>query len=233
MTKLFLFCDESGTMPANDNDGPFCAATIAISERPPTLANRSGHIGDLADVFDEVKCVPQVVFVRPGKGYGDLLRHKTSKINTMARATRLIIGSNEYLPNNGHNPRNTVWIRCMGVCLVRAVAWAAKLGPISAVSVILDRKSMAEASRRLFVDRVRSLAMDIKGPGEYVKLGKQSSSCSGEFIRFGRDDVSVFWSDEVSLPEFEGGLFLAHCLSGLAKTALESATEAKLAAISR
>ena len=229
MTRVFLFGDESGTMPANDGDEPFCVATIATSEKPPAIVNRSGKIQALVEIFRQIRCVPHVVFVRPTRGYGELLRRKTSKMNTMARATRLRTRSHEYFSDRGYNPRDMIWIRCMAVSLVRAVVRRARAGPIRAVSLILDSKSMAEGSRRLFVDRVCSMAEDIRGPRANVQQGNQPSLDTREHIQFGRDDVSVFWSDEMPSPDFEDGLFLAHRLSGLAKTALETATEAELA----
>jgi len=229
MAKLFLFCDESGTMPVRDRDGPFCAATIATTGRPPTLTKRSGHIGALAKAFSDLKCVPYVVFVRPRTGYGDMLSRKTSKMNTMARATRLMTGTNAYFPDYGHNMGNMVWIRCMALSLVNAVLRTGTPEAIRAVCVILDSKSMAEPSRQLFVDRVRSMAEDMSVPRAEVELGNRSSVNLREQIRFRREDVSVSWSDEAPSPEFKDGLFLAHRLSGLAKAALESVKEAKLA----
>lgn len=220
-------------MPTDDHHHPFCAAAIATFDAPPALKNGSGHKNDLAEVFGKFKCAPQVVFVRPGRGYGDLLQRKTSKLNTMARATRLITGSNDYFPDHGHNMRNMVWIRCMAVCLARAVVLTAKTEPeqireVTEAIVILDRKTMTKPSRQLFTDRVCSLAEDISSPRNAVVSDKSSADIR-ELIRFGRDDVSVFWSDEIPPSESQDGLFLAHRLSGLANTALSSATEAHLA----
>lgn len=221
MSSLSIFCDESGVMPVDDAEGVFCVAVLTTQTSAIRLEQRSGHIKDIAAELEELECLPQVVFVKPRDGYGDLLRSKMSKINTMARASRLITGSHEYLPSSAHNSRNLIWIRCMAICVVRAVVRQAEMGLISSVRVILDEKALAQPSRRMFEERVCCLRDDILGPNTDAASEDRSDSAVVRNIRFARDQVSITWSS----PDTDDGLYLAHRLSGLAKTAIEKSTQ--------
>ena len=211
MAKLFLFCDEAGTMPVDDRDPPFCVAAVATPLAPPAALKACGHPSELAEVFADLGCVPFVCFVRPTKGYGSLFRRKTSKMNTMARAVRLATGSHAYLPEHGHNARNLIWIRCMNLALVRAVLETPEPDGLRFVYVTLDEKTMAAASRRLFVDRVQSMTHDIP------------------LSDFHPEEVLVEWSDELSSSDYDPGLLLADLLSKRARYAIERCSEGELA----
>ena len=208
-------------MQVDDAGGVFCVAVLTTQTSVIRLEERSGHLKDIALKLKELKCLPQVVFVKPRDGYGDLLRSKMSKMNTMARASRLITGSHEYLPRSAHNSRNLIWIRCMAICVVRAVVKRAELGPISSVRVILDEKTLPQPSRRMFEDRVYCLRDDILGSNVGAASEGRSDSAVVRNIQFARDQVSITWSS----PDTDDGLYLADRLSGLAKTAIEKSTQ--------
>jgi hypothetical protein len=221
MSSLSIFCDESGTMPVDDVTSTFCVAVFATQASAIRLEERSGHIENIAVKLKELEVLPQVVFVKPRDGYGDLLRSKMSKMNTMARASRLITGSHEYLPGSAYNIRNLIWIRCMAICVVRTVVRRAELGPVTSVRVILDEKTLPQPSKRMFEDRVCRLRDDILGPGADAASGGQSDSAVPRNIRFTRDQVSITWSS----PDTDDGLYLADRLSHRAKAAIEKSTQ--------
>jgi hypothetical protein len=227
MSSLSIFCDESGTMPVDDAEGVFCVAVLTTQTSAIRIEERSGHIEDIGVKLKELECLPQVVFVKPRDGYSNLLRSKMSKMNTMARASRLVTGSHEYLPGSAHNSRNLIWIRCMALCVVRAVIRRAELSPINSVRVILDEKTLPQPSRRMFEDRVRCLRDDILGPNADAASEGRSDSAVVRNIRFARDQVSITWSS----PDTDDGLYLAHRLSGLAKTAIEKSTQSDCARV--
>lgn len=118
-------------MPGDDADSVFCVAVLTTQAPVAKLEERSGHIENIAVELKKLKCLPQVVFVKPWDGYGDLLRSKMSKMNTAAHASRLVTGSHEYFTGSAYNSRNLIWIRCMAICLVRVVVRSAELGPIN------------------------------------------------------------------------------------------------------
>jgi hypothetical protein len=221
MSSLSIFCDESGTMPVDDAHGVFCVAVLATQTSAIKLEERSGHIKDISATLKELKCLPQVVFVKPRDGYGDLLRSKMSKMNTMARASRLVTGSHAYLPGSTYNSRNLIWIRCMAICVVRAVVRRAELSPISSVRVILDEKTLPQPSKRMFEDRVRCLRDDILGPNVDVASEGRSDSAVLRNIRFARDQVDIYWSS----PDTDDGLYLADRLSRFASNAIAKSTQ--------
>ena len=208
-------------MPVDDADGVFCAAVLTTQISSIRLEERSGHAEDIALNLKGLKCLPQVVFVKPRDGYGELLHSKMSKMNTMARASRLVTGSHEYLPGSAHNYQNLIWIRCMAICVVRAVVRCAELSPINSVRVILDEKTLPQLSRRMFEDRVRCLRDDILGPNVSAASEDRPGNVVPRNIRFARDQVSITWSS----PDTDDGLYLAHRLSRLAKTAIEKSTQ--------
>ena len=221
MSSLSIFCDESGTMPVDDADGVFCVAVLTAQTSAIRLEERSGHIENIAVKLKELNLLPQVVFVKPRDGYGDLLRSKMSKMNTAARASKLVTGSHEYLTESTYNSRNLIWIRCMAICVVRAVVRRAELGPISSVQVILDEKTLPQPSRRMFEDRVCCLRDDILGTNADAVSEGRSDSAVLRNIRFARDQVSITWSS----PDTDDGLYLAHRLSRSAKTAIAKSTQ--------
>lgn len=195
-------------MPCGDSDRPFCAAVLAAVGGPPALTSRSGKRRHVIQACLALGLAPQIVHVSPKPGYGQRLSSKMSKINTMARASRLTTGDHAYLPERGYSARNLLWIRCMAVCLVRA---ALRTGAINSVARVRDRKSLSERERAMFSDRVASQSQDVFS---------QSSR---------RYDVVALWSDDPEAEPFGDGLFLVHHLSRLAWRALQSGTEAALA----
>lgn len=209
--EIVAFGDESGTMPSGDTDLPFCAAVLAAVGEAPVLSSRSGKRSDVVEACLALRLTPQVVYVSPRPGFGHQLSSKMSKINTMARASRLITGDHAYLPERGYSARNLLWSRCMAVCLVRAVLRTGAINSVARVRIVLDRKTFNERERALFIDRVVSQSQDIFG---------QSSR---------RYEVVALWSDDPDAEPFGDGLFLAHHVSGLARKALQSGTEEALA----
>lgn len=211
MSRVTIFGDESGTMPEDDGDRPFCVAALATVAQPPLVQARSGHRGDVLRACASVGCVPQVVYVRATPGYGRKLRAKTSKMSTMARASRLMTGSHEYFPDQGYSSRNMVWIRSVALCVARAVMRVLNPDTIEEVEVVLDRKTMTGRERALFTDRLSSQSRDIFRDSQKTY------------------EVQIRWSDDPDASPFQSGLFLAHHVSRLARRALEAGTEEVLA----
>lgn len=225
MNTVSIFCDESGTMPAGDADGVFCVAGIITQTSSIELAERTGFLENIAGALKDLECIPQVVFVEPQVGYGNRLGSKMAKMNAMARASRLVTGSHDYLPGSAHNSGNLIWLRCMAICVVRAVVRRAEVGPIGFVRVVSDKKSLAGPTRRLFEDRLRCLREDILGPTAYTPAEGRFDSPVVSNIRFTRDQVSVTSSSR----DKDDGLYLADRLCGLAKASIEKSTQAELA----
>lgn len=114
MTTYYIFADESGTMPINDSDKPFVAATIAFQRRPPRAINGSNNDDRLIAILKDLDAKPFATIVRPFRGYGEILKERFSKMTTMARAKCLLDSKKiQYLDKNGINLRNEVWQQAM------------------------------------------------------------------------------------------------------------------------
>ena len=58
MTTLYIFGDESGTMPVNDNDKPFVAATVAVLNNNPAYIKGSNDNNIMVDIFKYFGIMP-------------------------------------------------------------------------------------------------------------------------------------------------------------------------------
>ena len=90
MPRMILYADESGTMPLQDNDGPFVAAIVAV--RAPLLMPTRLRPGIRA-LFAQAaaaRAVPFFAYVLPVPGYGAAVQKKYDKLNLMTRARGLL-----------------------------------------------------------------------------------------------------------------------------------------------
>lgn len=67
--QLFVFGDEYGTMPVNDDDGPFLAATVAVRAPFTAKPQMPGRLEDAADALRELGAFVCITYVLPSDGY--------------------------------------------------------------------------------------------------------------------------------------------------------------------
>ena len=154
LATLYVFGDESGTMPVSDNDKLFVAATVAVLKEP-TLIVGSDNDEKMVEIFGNLNILPFAAIVKPFPGYGAALKAKHDKIHVMARATRLLTGANvTYLDEKtlaeGFDLRNTVWGFAMVQAIAQAVLNTLFSSSIDAIHVILNRKTMLPSMRQFF-----------------------------------------------------------------------------------
>jgi hypothetical protein len=216
MATLYIFGDESGTMPINDGDKPFVTATIAVLDNPPVLVRGSNDDKKMVEIFSSLSIIPFAAIVSPYAGYGRVLKTKYDKIQVMARATRLVTGAkvpylDEKTLKEGFDLRNTVWANAMVQSVANAVINTLFRNPIDAVQVILDRKTMTPSMRQFFKEIV------VKRIGEGTKqflrsilpLNPTIVSEWEDRVRFSSETTAFTWSDESEELEKEFGLRLA------------------------
>ena len=63
MATLYIFGDESGTMPVSDTDKPFVAATVAVLDNPPALIRGSDDDEKMVEIFTSLNIVPFAAIV--------------------------------------------------------------------------------------------------------------------------------------------------------------------------
>jgi hypothetical protein len=212
MTTLYIFGDESGTMPKNDNDNPFVAATVAFVQAPPIAIRGSDDDKKLVGIFKRTSAIPFAAIVQPFYGYGNKLMSKYDKMRVMARVTRLLLGTNaNYLDPEGINLRNIVWSHTMLQAIVHVVTETIFSTTIDSIQILLDEKTMTKATRSLFTEVLLRI-----GPGskEYMESLKyldpeRVSEFMGR-IQFSRKSTTIHWSGESKDYESEFGLKLAH-----------------------
>jgi len=220
MTTLYIFGDESGTMPVNDNDKPFVAATVAVLNNNPAYIKGSNDNNILVDIFKNLDIMPFAAIVKPFSGYGKAMEHKYEKMNVMARATRLITGANaKYLDKkvleNGFDLRNLVWVHAMLQAIAHSVLNKVFTNKIDSVKIILDRKTMMPSMRILFKEMISS-QMGV-GTREFIKsfypINCDLVSRWESNVAFSADSTSLNWSDDSVELEKLFGLKLADRLA--------------------
>ena len=181
MTTLYIFGDESGTMPTKDSDKPFVTATVAFFEKTPHAIPGSDEDEKLVKILRESNAIPFLAIVKPFPGYGNSLKSKYDKMLVMARAKRLLNGSEvPDLDKDGINLRNEVWDHAMVQSILHAIRCAMYGGSIDSVRILLDERTMTKLRRELFTQMIYQLGSNIR---EYLERLKKA--------RFRRDDQEI------------------------------------------
>lgn len=217
---MLIYGDESGTMPLNDGDKPFIAATVSCLDNPPMLIEGSNNNEKLVAILKNLNATPSAMVVKPYPGYSNAIKTKYSKMQIMARATRLVTGANaNYLDRktltNGFEPRNMIWCHAMLTSIGYAVLNTAFNSTINEVRIILDQKTMRPSMRTFFKEMVVQ-QMGV-GTSEYLStLLHMNSSVIGLWksrVRFSAESTYLNWNDECAEFKNEFGLRLADRLS--------------------
>ena len=220
MTTLYIFGDESGTMPVNDNDKLFVAATVAILNNKPAYIKGSNDNNKVVDIFKDLDIMPFAAIVKPFPGYGKAVEYKYEKMNVMARATRLVTGANaKYLDKKvlekGFDLRNMVWVHAMLQAIAHSVLNKVFTNKIDSVKIILHRKTMMPSMRVLFKEMITS-QMGV-GTREFIRsfysMNQDLVSRWESNVAFSADSTSLNWSDDSVILEKQFGLKLADRLA--------------------
>jgi hypothetical protein len=216
LATLYIFGDESGTMPVDDADKPFVAATVAVLNNPPALVRGSEDDEKMVKIFTRLNVVPFVAMVKPFTGYGKALKAKHSKIQIMARATRLVTGAgaqhlDKKILASGFDLRNTVWCHAMGQAIANAVLSTLYTETIDTVRVILDRKTMTPSMRLLFKEIITNrIEMGLRQVLEtLLPMARNTVIMWEDRIRFSSKTIFFNWSDDSEEFEQQFGLRLA------------------------
>ena len=212
MATLWIFGDEAGIMPLADTDEVFVAATIGFLGLPPT--QRKFDEAALITALVAARALPTLALVRPFPGFAKTLDAKFTRMNTMARCTRLLTGANaNYLTPDGFNLRNVVWEYAMVQALVKAFSSAIERSRIDDVVVILDQKAIAAPTRKLFEDQIRRTPENMVSVHRQALRGGLGSEQHIRRLALSRESIRVQWSDERLSREARDGLLLAHHLA--------------------
>jgi len=214
MSILYIFADESGTMPINDRDDPFVAATIGFLDNLPPPVPRSNDNDELASILKTQKALPVVTFVRPFPNYAKLVKTKYKKFEIMARAKCLLEGKTIQYPDKDNiNIRNDVWQQAILQSIIRNLLNIVfDYSPCTKIKFIFDEKTMTQNRRILFEKLTLNIDLMLRQYLEGFKDNYSESLLSAIInkIQFSRHSTSIIWSDNPNFPEnYAFGLKLA------------------------
>lgn len=212
---LNIYCDESGTMPIDDSTDLFLTASVGVVNQHISFDKKSGHKNWLIDRLKQFNSIPFITFILPKKGYGNIVKAKFDKINTMARYTRLITGRNtHYLDEDGLRIPNFIWSFCMLKSIGNVILNAVDQQEINKIQIFIDDKSFSKPSKMFFINslfRQLNIMIDsitkLKGyfPSQTNRLLERINKIEGE--------TSLYWRDESDASPAKEGLEIAHYLA--------------------
>jgi len=212
--EFFIYADESGTMPLDDHDKPFVGAVVGAAH--PILAGGDLMLSQqrLIGHLRTEQTTPSVCHVIPHAGFGELVRTKFSKMNTMARARRLVTRQHAYLPADGFSARNLIWGHCVTQAVGQILRAHVFTSPVSSLEIVLDEKTLAAGERDLFTDECRKIPerlLDALNRLRHFDPSKIDLALA--HMRLTPATVKVRWSDDPTVSGAEHGLRLADRLA--------------------
>ena len=215
MAAIFIYGDESGTMPIKQSDGPFVACCVATLNEIPAFDASDGKISWIFESLKEYDAIPHFSYVVPGIEFDDRFKSRMSKMNTMARMTRLMNGMNkQYLTEDGFCPRNYVWIRSMSTSIGQVLVEKILRHRIDAINILLDQKSFAIPNRHLFTKQIADIEKPLIRTLQRVRaVNPAAIQRVSRNVKFA-GNITIEWSDSPSVSASTGGLFLADKLAG-------------------
>jgi hypothetical protein len=214
VNTLYVYADECGTMPIDDHGDPFVGATVsALQPISGVRGLRFGRVQLLAQMTRNA-ATPFLAHVQPFSGYGQQMAAKFGKMDTMARARRLVRRTHEYLPRGGIAVRNMVWGHCVTQAVAQAFATYAFRAPISRLEVTFDQKTLAPENRRMVIDKCREIPQRARDSAEKFRaLNERQVDDFLSNVQVAQSDVVIQWSDEPGAAGTEDGLLLADRLA--------------------
>ena len=226
MNTLYIYADECGGIPLDDSSEPFVGAAVsAIQPITGALALRF-DVPLLVRHLARTSAAPFLAHVKPFPGYGAQVSAKFDKMDTMARARKLVTGVHEYLPSGGVAVRNNIWVHCVTQAVGQALVMHSFRGPIDRVVVTFDQKTLAPESRRMVIDKCREIPQRItESAAKFHALNPRQVESVLSNVQVAPDDMVIQWSDEPGTTGTEDGLHLADRLAWHYQKHLQSPTQ--------
>jgi hypothetical protein len=228
LNTLYVYVDECGLPPLDDHDKPYVAA--AASALQPVSDTRSlrfdvdlllGHMArNHATAF--------LAHVSPFPGYGQRVAAKFGKMDTMAKARKLVTGVHEYLPAGGLRVRNTLYSHCISQAVGQALTKHAFRGAIERLVVTFDQMTLAPENRRMVIDECRKVPRRLADVAASYRTvdHRHVEQLEGLLnnLQITPTDIVIQWSDEPGAAGTADGLHLADRLAWHYRKHLEKPT---------
>ncbi len=222
MSRLTVYCDEAGTMPLEDTDGPFVCAALGVTGQIPRPDEVVGRPEWILNQIERFSGFPHVSYVEPAKGYAVALKTAHGQLQRMAMITREQSGSNKaYVGPDGIPLRNSIWTKAMLVAIGQMLIGPLARAPVESIRIILDQKTMTSELRALFRRNTSTMGEILRAN---IRVTAAPDPAVAQYflnnMRFEQQDISLAWSDELDKEPI--GLKFAHYLASLSWKQLKS-----------
>lgn len=216
MNTLWVYIDESGDIPLEDEDGPFVVASVSIFGNPPAIADKVGRVDWLVEKIQELQAIPFIVEIVPEAGFGQAIKSKMSKLDTMARATKLVTGNHKYISQYGFVPRNIIWCQCVVQSVANAMVKCINRGSVDKINIVVDEMALADGMRILLKDTIKkrlpmSLSNVLREAAELYVDKVRTFIANSRFEK----NIQLEFGRAESKEQTTDGLHLAHYLASL------------------
>lgn len=205
-------------MPMKDDEEPFVAAMVSARGKHIDIGIPNGRSKWLCEKLLQFSASPFYTFIKPANGYGQAITEKLTKMDVMAQITRQRSGANAAFlaKDSGARLRNMVWVHSMYSALQKPMLYAVIDGPVTAIEVYLDQKTLVKETRNLCRAAMNALVPNLRSSIALVaQAAPQSARSLLRNVQF--DSISVKWSNEAGTNEANSGLALAHYLASLTR----------------
>lgn len=216
MNTLWVYIDESGDIPLEDEDGPFVVASVSIFGNFPAISNRVGRVDWIVEKIQEYQAIPFIVEIIPETGFSQAIKLKMSKLDTMARATKIVEGHHKYISQYGFVPRNIIWCQCIVQSVANAMVKCINIGNVEKINIVVDEMALADGTRILIEDVIKE-----RLPISLSKVLREEAALYGNkvrtFMRNSRfeENIQLEFGRAESEEQHTDGLYLAHYLASL------------------
>ena len=215
MSEIYLFGDESGTMPVLKKDGPFVAAFISYTNKDLNTLEINFHHGELLNNLKNHRITPIVNFVYPDEEFEVKFKKRMEKFEIMARYSKLMTNNTHLLLNADGIPiRNYIWIQGMVMAIGQSLLKIISVEKVERINIFIDQKSMVNSTRLFFKNNIADIPNKIYGVlsrnlERYPNYVKTSLSN----FKFSSNDISINWKDSGNEIEYKTGFLLSHHLA--------------------
>lgn len=213
MNQLYIYFDESGTMPISDGDEAFIGAALGFFKEKPTLDSYNGHREWLAETLSSRASIVTAAFVKPYPGFSVELERRLRGINSQGKRTQRTTGANaRYFPPDGINARNLIWISAMEVAVVGVALRAVSRNRVEKIVVILDQKTLVEEEDNLVKRQTMRIGKVLTTSlVESADRFPEEAARALENTQLSEGSISVLWRDDPGVQhQHKSGLRMAH-----------------------
>lgn len=217
LSKLFIFIDESGTMPLNKEKDIFVAAGFSTFNDYPIFKEKKGKKTWLIGQLIKHSAIPFISYIEPDDEYLIKVKQRFDQIEEMAKVTLGTTGNNKkYFPTDGLKRRNMIYINTINNCIGQIILNSTIKDRIDEITIYLDQKTLKKTSLNLFNNQIkRELKIMNSSIDKIHDIPESLKDFIKSRLNWNENEVRIFWSNQPESFSAEYGLELAHYLCHL------------------